>query len=709
MPELQDLRDRVIAYDNMIRSNATVEETINMLILPILSATYTFVPVSENKQDVEVADFVTMVIMENWQEKLRGILQMLPFGFSAFEVVFKDIVWNGQDKLGVDLNYIYQKTVYQWMVEGDRKYIVQRVDNGQRSEVDFDNLLLFSFRKLGDNYEGNSILRSAYAHWYRVQNYYKLSSIAYERGAMGIPKVEYPKNAKGAAVTKADEIASNIRTNEASYITHPEGYKVEILDMHAEGTQDPTPLINHHNIQIARAALVGFMHLGTTQNGSRAASYDMSTIFENSLDSIAKQVCEVIQTLVKRVVDYNFPGVKEYPKMQYSNLKREDMLQLADVLNKLSTASLLSPTEETEQWLRKTIGKGMPENGATPEEIAAKTQEKVKKDSKALDPMRPNEMDDEEDDKKVAADEKVESAPIQPEENQGKMAAVNDSFYRTLTASEEKVNFKNLEKKLDRDEEKLRQSLLGMTEQQVDAIIAGMLLALRSQEPLVALQGLRTELVGEYGQKVLESLRSAFDYAKITTADEMEAMLGDGEAPVPKTNADEAAKMQFKSSQIATENATKLQSNTITRAAELYSQGRSDEEIAAIVRQDVSDKQSKIIDSTVAVAVISAITQGVTFVQQTYVNKIKAYQYSAILDKRTCPFCRALDKKIIRKEDPAYFRLMPPQHFGCRCRWVEITIAEDDPQISGIPEQIDQDMGIGNFKQLDKSAQKDLL
>ena len=48
-------------------------------------------------------------------------------------------------------------------------------------------------------------------------------------------------------------------------------------------------------------------------------------------------------------------------------------------------------------------------------------------------------------------------------------------------------------------------------------------------------------------------------------------------------------------------------------------------------------------------------------------SQIGAYQWSAILDRRTCSICRSLDGTYFETGDPALAELKPPIHLHCRC------------------------------------------
>ncbi len=49
-------------------------------------------------------------------------------------------------------------------------------------------------------------------------------------------------------------------------------------------------------------------------------------------------------------------------------------------------------------------------------------------------------------------------------------------------------------------------------------------------------------------------------------------------------------------------------------------------------------------------------------------------KYSAVLDKRTTPICRYLDKRLFRMDDPELARFTPPNHFNCRSILVAVPV-----------------------------------
>jgi hypothetical protein len=47
-------------------------------------------------------------------------------------------------------------------------------------------------------------------------------------------------------------------------------------------------------------------------------------------------------------------------------------------------------------------------------------------------------------------------------------------------------------------------------------------------------------------------------------------------------------------------------------------------------------------------------------------DNIVGYRYTAVLDNRTTDYCRSLDGKVFRKDDPSVYSVWPPNHYRCR-------------------------------------------
>jgi SPP1 gp7 family putative phage head morphogenesis protein len=90
---------------------------------------------------------------------------------------------------------------------------------------------------------------------------------------------------------------------------------------------------------------------------------------------------------------------------------------------------------------------------------------------------------------------------------------------------------------------------------------------------------------------------------------------------------------------------------------------------------------------TGAIVVSQAVNRGRQDVFENYGAKISVYQYSAILDDRTCPICEDLDGTVV---DYAAYRASkwePPIHRNCRCLWVGVGSEQtEQPDLTGFPD-----------------------
>jgi len=89
------------------------------------------------------------------------------------------------------------------------------------------------------------------------------------------------------------------------------------------------------------------------------------------------------------------------------------------------------------------------------------------------------------------------------------------------------------------------------------------------------------------------------------------------------------------------------------------------------------------------VIVSQAINRGRQDVFDEYKGKIEVYQYSAILDRKTCPLCEKLDGAVLSEDEYKKTRIVPPLHFLCRCIWVAVLKTDPNvPEVTGFAENI---------------------
>lgn len=357
-PELRG-RYAIKTYDEMRRGDATVHAGLMAVKYPIISVPWTAEAGGEDAVDAEAKELVEYNFTEiiNWRETLTDMLTMLDFGFYVAELVFDWRNVNGNDRIVLTkIAYRKQTTIESWETKDHQPGIQQRMSDGTSVSIPWDKIIVLSHQKEGDNWEGMSILRSAYQNWYYKKTFYQIDAVKHERQALGVVKIQYPKGADQKMRDEAKAAAANVRANERAYIEQPEGWEIEFMDMMANTTADPKESIAHHDRQILKNMQVQYIDIGSqSSSGSFSASTDQRALLEMQDQAIAEQIAAAVNDIiVKKIVDLNFT-VSDYPKWKPGRIAREDVAVLADAVQKLTTAGYLTPSDEDEEHARSVI------------------------------------------------------------------------------------------------------------------------------------------------------------------------------------------------------------------------------------------------------------------------------------------------------------------------------------------------------------------
>lgn len=362
----------LLVYEKMRKSDAQVFATLLAMELPIRSTKWDIMPASDENGETgdrehEIADFVRKAIFEKMEtpfdDFIREVLTMLAFWFAPFEKVWtadSEFVWLKK------LAFRKQNSIHKWQQEdwtaGITQILPQTVVEWVNEwknlvSIPASKLLLFSFRREGENYEGVSVLRSAYKHWYFKETMYKFDAVRHERQSVGIPVIYLPSTATDADKAEAQRIVANIRASEQTGVVMPwpkeDGWLFEFADMKAGQNTNLFESIKHHNREIAKNILAQFLELGDTESGSKALSEDQSDLFLLSLVAVANQIKDTINRfLIPELVDYNYDGVKEYPKLTFEKLGSVDYEKIANILSSLASGELITKDEDLEDYLR---------------------------------------------------------------------------------------------------------------------------------------------------------------------------------------------------------------------------------------------------------------------------------------------------------------------------------------------------------------------
>lgn len=651
-------------YDKMRRNDATVKSAILSVTLPIRRAKWYVKPASESPEDIERADFIKWNLFEGlgttYDDFLRQACLHLVFGNMVFEKVFNVRPWEGKEmvtweKFGPRL----PRTIQRWETK-DGTGIEQILQDGKQVIIPWEKLMVFVNEMEGDNWEGISILRAAYKHWYYKDKFYLIDAMAFERQGLGIPKAKLGEGASQEDTDKAKSILKNIRANHQQYIVEPHDVTLEFMDMKAQTTRDPATSIGHHNREITKSVLAQFLELGATDSGSRALSEDQSSLFLLSLETVANNICDVINRFaIKQLIDMNYDGVQYYPALEYAGISRVDVAKLSAAYEVLTRSGGIKAQGEDEQYLREIMG--LPERDIEEDEV---------EEEEVVEKPNPEDLPKDEDDVVKKKEASYPHKHFAEDEYKG---------WRPLTFAEKKVSFSALEREIDRLEKSLVTDAGDVLRTEKDKYIKALSAALHSNDPAKAKE-VKFKAATSYAKVLRDHKRGALTYGKTSAASEM------GKA-IPATTAEQKALIDMQSTAIAESHITTLDEKA--KIAAVNARARGETVAVAIAAADVAAEQaiSKLLDDTSKIVVAGYINNGRDYVFDTYKEDVYALQRSELLDSATCNYCLSVDGRVIERNDS--FGHSGTYHSGCRGVWVSILKDEDEkPSITGVPQSL---------------------
>lgn len=639
-------------YNKMRKSDGVVKAALLACTLPVRAANWYIEPASDDEKDKEVADFVSENLFNQmtitWDDFLRQALLMLAFGFSVFEKVFTEIEFEGKQMVGWrKFAPRLQGSILKWQTEEGENGITQQFSTGGTVSIPIEKLLIFTHEKEGDNWLGISILRNAYRSWFFKSNIEKFNAIGFERQSVGIPYAKLPQGYSEDDRKRAEKLLKNLRVNEWGYMIQPEGWEVGFMDMKAKSVKDPDETIRRYNREILISVLAQFLDLGSGATGSRALSADHSSTFHNNLIAVARYIKDTINKYaIKQLVDLNYT-VEKYPTLKFSNIGLARYADVAKALTGLVQQGVVKTDEKLEDYIRQLMDL----------------------------PEKPEEEETER--------EKPKEIPKQKELKPEKKTASEFFSWRPLTFAERKINFTDIQKKMDEAEDKLRITLNKILSQSSNDLIRQLQIVMetpRSPEKRERLKKMAVKYKGEYRKELFSAIKELFEYGKMMAAHEMKK-----EPPAnPATSLQDMAKMA--------DGLTTMMGDAIMKAGKLallmgLTQKKSTTEILARITHAVRKESKSIAFNTAAINVSGAVNQGRRATFKIYEKDIYALQRSEILDNVTCSYCMSIDMRVFRKKDS--FTRTDAIHSNCRGIWVEIMKVEaEKPKIAGMPQTL---------------------
>jgi len=365
--------DNIGIVDQMVREDPVAQAIRLAWTLPLLSVQWSVQPASDDPKSVEIAEFVQNCLFEHmkggWATFLEQAVQFTWRGLSAFEIVArydKELGATVIDQLAPRLPW----TILEWQQYPDGRYGFTQCPNPAdppkgkriRGEQDGatlppDKLLLFRFQPEGNNPEPMGILRPAYSSWRQRRTYLILEATGYERSAYGIPTCTVEPGANPGDVEQVNVILRELRAGIRAFAMFPKGFSLEWTEcpMKADAIRNARVAAGQ---DMARAALCQFLFTGESAGAysliqGQLDHYTMA--LQHAANAIATTMSQGPHAIIKRLVNWNYQGVTEYPYIQAGEIRVGDPKQLVEAVKTAVDAGVVTPDDQIEAKIRDVL------------------------------------------------------------------------------------------------------------------------------------------------------------------------------------------------------------------------------------------------------------------------------------------------------------------------------------------------------------------
>lgn len=373
-----------IEADQMITDDTALSSFTLAMQQTLLSASWSFsVPDTASDQAKRARDYLNHAfglsghpgrLQGGFEAALRTLVSFVDVGFRYVEEIYEvsdGKVWlrKYDDRM--------PSAHYQWvMKDGELESVVQMAPDGTLKTIPADKILLLSFRRKGDDFEGVGLLRPCHSPWMRKRDVIEALGIGIDRMALPIPKMMTDPKAMEEAGCRPEEIepASKILeeqiekmiSHEMAYFKVSPGLDVGAYEINT--AFKPTELISvvqMYDQQMAQAYLMGFLMLGVNDTGSRAVGDVQETFFRrccvNILDLVASAIGGAAGPgtgTAGRLLQWNFPDLaqEEYPILGHRGLQVQALLDVVGQFGALKSNGFLTPDDRIENAIRSVSG-----------------------------------------------------------------------------------------------------------------------------------------------------------------------------------------------------------------------------------------------------------------------------------------------------------------------------------------------------------------
>lgn len=375
-------------WQEMVKANPYVAAGLDFIVSPVADARVGVEPAKSGIDEATAqkhADFIEWAFTEGF--RLSAHLEaaakgFLLSGFSLFEPVFAQVqtptgpAW-GLKSLAERLPNSLDTNAWLETDDGQLKSIRQSGPIGssgkwERPELDANRVLLYSWKRQGNNWAGESQLRAC---WYAAAKTFpmlmRMVGVTLQREGAGLP-VATPMTGVAGSVDVTPEqreeimtLFANLSFHEAAGLVMPPGWEFDWKTSSSANKGHLVDVMKSIGLWVLMQLSAQQLFLGTDSTGSRS----VGEVHDARAMAFVRKVLAFIEGvlngdlgepqtgLVKRLIDFNFGPQPAYPRVKLTPQRPElSPKEQAEAAKTAKAAGLFTPVAEDENSWRERAG-----------------------------------------------------------------------------------------------------------------------------------------------------------------------------------------------------------------------------------------------------------------------------------------------------------------------------------------------------------------
>ena len=305
-------------YDEVER-DAHAGSVLQQRILAVVGKEWEIIPAKTSRkqgrpasttQEQGIADFVSEVLENcNFDQARQETLKAILYGFYCAEILWKAV------ENGLKIQKLIAKHPRRFSFTMERELRLLTLQNMIEGEpVPDRKFIVFTYGDSDNPYGRGLGQRLWWPVWFK-KNGVKFWLVFLEKFGMPTVKGKYPPGTDPVQQQKLMDAIEAIQSDTGIKI--PDSMDVEFLEASRAGTVTHEQLCDYMDRQISKAVLGQTLTTEIKGEGSYAASQTHNDVRQEIIEADADLLDGCLNdTLIRWIVDYNFPGVTAYPKIK---------------------------------------------------------------------------------------------------------------------------------------------------------------------------------------------------------------------------------------------------------------------------------------------------------------------------------------------------------------------------------------------------------